>query len=357
MLWSDRPDDRARHSLRQCVLALRKDLGAASDAVLSADDETLSLDKAALEVDALTFEAAASTGSRMELERASSLYNGDLLEYLNVQSEEFESWLRDERSRYRGLAVEVFGALSESLTEAGEGEAAMEACQRLLTIDPLHEPAHRLTMRLLAGQGRRAEALRQFQRCAEALRADLGAEPEAETQRLFDEIRSESFEALDVAGTDPSVPQTSPTSLASAASPTSPADIGSAAGGSEGLKAAKRLWFTMLLTWRRSLDLLRAILTGARQGLGVADRRGRRHPLCRGGPRLGRLSVRPGIARLRAHPPGRNGLALAQEAVDRGTAFRDPGRPSGTGRALPGPVRRHHRRSFDHVRHVRDRPR
>ena len=41
LLWSDRLDDRARHSLRQCVLTLRKVLGSEAESALLADDEGL----------------------------------------------------------------------------------------------------------------------------------------------------------------------------------------------------------------------------------------------------------------------------------------------------------------------------
>ncbi len=255
LLWSDRPDDRARHSLRQCVLTLRKVLGREAESALLADDEGLSLDTADVEVDAWAFEQAVAARAPADLERAMALYGGDLLEDLNARSEEFEVWLRAERARFRNLAVEALAALAELQAEAGEAESAIAACQRLLQLDPMHEPAHRLLMRLLTEQGRRAAALRQYQVCEETLRDELGAEPEAETRRLFDEIRSQSYEAAEE-GEPPQVAAPAP-----AVSTTRSQDL------SEGLLAAKRLWLTLLLTWRRSLDLLRAILTGARQGL------------------------------------------------------------------------------------------
>jgi len=261
LLWSDRPDDRARHSLRQCVLTLRKVLGSEAESALLADDEGLSLDAEDVEVDALAFEQAVAAGSREALEGAMALYGGDLLEDLNARSEEFEVWLRAERARFRNLAVEALAALAEQQAGAGEAEAAIAACQRLLQLDPLHEPAHRLLMRLLAAQGRRAAALRQYQVCEETLRDELGAEPEAETRRLFDEIRSQSYEA---AAEDSEPPQTLETPVATQTTEVSTAKSRDL---SEGIVAAKRLWLTLLLTWRRSLDLLRAILSGARQGL------------------------------------------------------------------------------------------
>ena len=256
LLWSDRPDDRARHSLRQCVLTLRKVLGDEAESVLLADDEGLSLAAETVEVDALDFEAAVASGTREALEPALELYGGDLLEDLNVRAEEFDAWLRAERPRFRNLAVDALAALAAQRAKAGEGEAAIESCQRLLQLDPLHEPAHRLLMRLLAQHGRRAAALRQYQVCEEVLRDELGAEPEAETRELFDRIRSQSHGAGE---------GETPAAAAAAAAAVVPDAARREL--SEGIVAAKRLALTLLLTWRRSLDLLRAILSGARRGL------------------------------------------------------------------------------------------
>ncbi|MDX1575839.1 MAG: winged helix-turn-helix domain-containing protein, partial [Kiloniellales bacterium] len=138
LLWSDRPDDRARHSLRQCVLTLRKGLGEPADSVLVADDEGLALDAADVAVDAVDFEQAVAEGSREALERAIALYDGDLLEDLNVRSEEFEAWLRVERPRFRNLAVEALAALAAEQAEGDDPAAAVASCQRLLLLDPLY---------------------------------------------------------------------------------------------------------------------------------------------------------------------------------------------------------------------------
>lgn len=259
LLWSDRPDDRARHSLRQCVLTLRKVLEPEAEAALQADDEGLWLVAEEIEVDALAFEQAVAAGSGEALERAVALYGGDLLEDLNVRSEEFEAWLRAERLRFRTLAVDALAALADQRAESGEADAAIEACRRLLQLDPLYEPGHRLLMRLLAEQGRRAAALRQYQVCEEILRNDLGAEPEAETRQLFDRIRAQSLEAAD----ESEAPETA----GETPRPESRAPATTARDLSEGIVAAKRLALTLLLTWRRSLLLLQALLAGARRSL------------------------------------------------------------------------------------------
>ena len=43
LLWGDTPDAQARHSLRQCLTLLRKDLGAAAD-ILIFERDTVGLD-------------------------------------------------------------------------------------------------------------------------------------------------------------------------------------------------------------------------------------------------------------------------------------------------------------------------
>jgi len=271
LLWSDRPDDRARHSLRQCLLTVRKGLGEAAEAALLADDDGVALDSGLVEVDALAFERLVAEGSPDALERAIALYGGDLLEDFNVRSEEFDVWLRAERPRLRAVAVDALTALAERRAEAGQAEAASEVCRRLLRLDPLHEPAHRLMMRLLTDLGRRAAALRQYQLCEEILRDELGAEPEAETRQLFDLIRSESYEAAEESAPVPPAPHAPRAPPAHRAQPTppppgrAPAPRGSEI--SEGILAAKRLWVTLLLTWRRTVLLLQAVLSGARQRL------------------------------------------------------------------------------------------
>ena len=75
---------------------------------------------------------------------------------------------------------------------AGALEQAVETGLRLLALDPLRESVHRMLMDLYVRQGRRTAALRQYQRCAEVLRRELGVEPEAATTRRFQEIQGAS---------------------------------------------------------------------------------------------------------------------------------------------------------------------
>ena len=78
----------------------------------------------------------------------------------------------------------------------GAVEQAIETAQRLLSFDALREDAHRALMRLYAEHGQRGRALRQYQLCCDILERELGVQPEAETERLYDNIREQRLERV-----------------------------------------------------------------------------------------------------------------------------------------------------------------
>jgi len=188
LLWRGMEDEQARHSLRQAVFAIRRALPAL--ALVTAGD-TLALDPAAVEVDVVEMEALAETSTVEALERAAALYRGDLLEGLRVKEPVFEDWLARERQRLRAVACTALEKLTSALVQGGETDRAAETAQRLLALDPARETAHRALIRLHLAAGRRADAVRQYQACERALRAELGVGPEAETRRLIEDVADE----------------------------------------------------------------------------------------------------------------------------------------------------------------------
>ncbi len=261
LLWSDRPDERARHSLRQSVLTVRKTLGDDLAAALTTENDSLSFDTGSVEIDALTFERLASESGPDALERAAALYQGDLLEDLNVRSEEFDAWVGAARARLRDLAVDVLGRLAALRAEVGETEAAIATAQKLLAMDVAYEPAHRLLMRLYAGSGRRAAALRQYQVCEEVLRRELDAEPEPETVRLYDEVRTQPSEAPAV----PEAPSPAVAEPAVVAVPRGPASESESV-----LAVAGRLASELLSVTRTASTLMAAVRSASRGRLAWA---------------------------------------------------------------------------------------
>jgi len=187
MCWGDLAEERARHSLRQALMALRREA-----AIVEASGETLRLDAGVCTSDAAEFAALAASTDPTELERAVALYAGELLEGLSAKEEAFEQWLAAERARLAKAAVEAMARLAAHRAGQAEHEAAVGLLNRLLASDPANEGAHRALMRSLDALGRRSEALNQYHLCREVLLKQLQVEPEAATQALYDSLRKAS---------------------------------------------------------------------------------------------------------------------------------------------------------------------
>lgn len=185
LLWGDSEQSCARHSLRQTLFVLKKTLDPVLPSILRCDAGGISLDRSRLLVDALEFERLAQEGTPEALERSGNLYRGDLLAGIGAGDQAFEDWLRDERDRLNELAFDVFGKLLAYQWKAGLIAKAVRSARRLLIIDPLEEEAYRVLMRLHMTQGRREAALRAYEKCAQMLRQEFGAEPQAETKALL----------------------------------------------------------------------------------------------------------------------------------------------------------------------------
>jgi DNA-binding SARP family transcriptional activator/tetratricopeptide (TPR) repeat protein len=188
LLWGDASDARARHSLRQALMALRQTLPRGTVPLLLEEGDTVGVNPAAVELDVTLFERLVRDGNPSALERAAALYRGDLLEGLAVAEPPFEEWLTLERERLREKALEALVRLLAHQIRVGAAEPAMQTAIRVLGLDPTQEAVHRSLMRLYAADGRRGAALRQYQICVGVLERELGAEPEAETKELYREL-------------------------------------------------------------------------------------------------------------------------------------------------------------------------
>ena len=213
LLWGGMREPQARSGLRQSLFTLRKVVGGEPPALLI-DGETVALNPACVDVDVVEFERQVADGTLAALERAAALYRGELLEGLALQEAPFEEWLLAERERLRELALEALAKLLRHQRTTEAPEAALRTGLRLLALDPLQEPVHRVVMRLYVQLGRRASALRQYQICIGVLQRELRVEPETTTKQLYQEILRQrpSHAAADVESpaTEHAVPAEAP---------------------------------------------------------------------------------------------------------------------------------------------------
>ena len=182
MLWSRRPEEQARASLRQEIHRLLDALGPIGNHILTIHRDHLTLRPGTVWVDVEEV-LRASTGKPAAL----CLLDGDLLEDLDGIDPAFDNWLAAERERLRDRARVLAEQL---LREQLDPELAIPAAQQLLSIDRAHEGAWRALMRAYATRGERGMALQAYERCRAVLADLLDAHPSEETQRLASEIRA-----------------------------------------------------------------------------------------------------------------------------------------------------------------------
>ena len=120
LLWGEAADETTLDNLRTCVLEPAQ--GAwryGASASLRPKTETLCSTPRRSRSMSLTFRRFAAASGLADLEEAAKLYSGDFLEGLSIESEEFESWRREEATRCRDQAVDVLNRLMAQLSACG----------------------------------------------------------------------------------------------------------------------------------------------------------------------------------------------------------------------------------------------
>src|SRR5213078_1486046 len=184
LLWSDRDEKQARHSLSEALRVFRRVLG---DDQVQAD-----VDQIGLGADGLTFDCDrfAQLYALGDWPGAAALVEGDFLEGLSIpDASQFEDWLGGERVRWRAQSVDSLVRHADGLLARGDAAAAATAALRARGVDRASEPAARAAMRALALAGDRAAALRVADDLAGVLADQVGTAPGPETVRLIDRIR------------------------------------------------------------------------------------------------------------------------------------------------------------------------
>ena len=189
-LWPDMEPVAAARNLHQTLYVARRTLssaGAGSDGLLAIRGEVVVLDDAGpVDVDVLQFErsavAALAAGVEASLRDAADLYSGDLLPDLPDAD-----WLTTRRDELREIHREVLVKLASTVAQRAP-EEALVILTHALESDPVHEGAVRAQMVVLAGMGRRSEALARYERLVDELLDAFGTDPDTRTMGLFREL-------------------------------------------------------------------------------------------------------------------------------------------------------------------------
>ncbi len=198
LLWPDHDQTKARAALRRTLSVLKQLLGE----WLEIDRETVSLKPDAdvwLDVGhfrRLVANCPPSTdldcsACLAPLAEAATLYQDDFLAGFTLRdSPSFDEWQFFQSESLRRDLAGVLERLAACHSAQQEFEPAISYARRWLSLDPLHEPAHRQLMQLYAWSNQRAAAMRQYQECVRLLQEELGVTPSSETTALYERIRS-----------------------------------------------------------------------------------------------------------------------------------------------------------------------
>lgn len=199
LLWPDFPEGAARTNLRNALANLRRAIGdrQVSPPFLQITRQTIQFNRASdYGLDVTTFSTllankGAARPGIASLEAGVALYRGPFLEgFALADSVPFEEWLLLNREALSRQLWAALHRLAEAYEEQGAYEQALGYARRQVALEPYQEEGQQQVMRLLALQGRRSEALAQYETCRQVLMDELGVEPSAETVALVERIRA-----------------------------------------------------------------------------------------------------------------------------------------------------------------------
>ena len=200
LLWPEYNQARARAALRRTLSSLGK---AREEGWLIADRESVDLAHDAIGVDVVRFDgllAERKLHGHPEpevcseclplLTEAVELYRDDFMAGFGLRdSVAFDDWQFFQSESLRRELAGALERLARGRGALGEWEAAISHARRWLSLDVLHEPAHRMLMMLYAWSDERAAALRQYRECVRILDQELGVAPLEETTLLYRAIQ------------------------------------------------------------------------------------------------------------------------------------------------------------------------
>lgn len=185
LLWGDKAEAPARHSLREAVRVIRQALG--PDTV-EAEGQLVRLVLPELRLDTGQFDTCVA---QEDWAGAVRLVSGDFLEGFGVPgASAFEDWLTAERLEWRARSGRALLEYARACLRAGRLDEGRRLAGRALAVDPLSDRAVQTAMEGEALAGDPAAALELFATFSRRAR-DAGVEPGAGTVALADRVRAQ----------------------------------------------------------------------------------------------------------------------------------------------------------------------
>lgn len=196
LLWPEKPEAAARHSLAEALRILRKCTG---ERVQDAGSGYVRLSDGAVETDIDRFQDHLEAG---DLTAAAALVVGEFMEGFALSDAwELEEWLAHQRRAWRSRSEDALLGAAEEVLDGGDPAEAYELARRTLMLVPASDRACQLAMRSLCLRGERGLALEAYAEFSHWLDRELGIRPDEETAGLADRVRSQRSWRLPAART------------------------------------------------------------------------------------------------------------------------------------------------------------
>jgi LuxR family maltose regulon positive regulatory protein len=188
-LWPDADGDLAHKSLEMTMSRLRRLLGGDNFVRYSAGQ--VSLDLLYCWVDSMVLERVfreirkSPAGQVVQLcEKAAGLYKGPFL-----PADTNLPWAIHRHELLKNNLLRAISISGRHYEQTGQWEQAVEFYQQGLDTDHLAEEFYQRLMKCYGKLGRKADAVKTYNRCCSLLRDDLGIDPSAETQAIYSSLQ------------------------------------------------------------------------------------------------------------------------------------------------------------------------
>ena len=115
-------------------------------------------------------------------EQACALYRGDFMQGT------YDEWVEEQRAYYREQYLRMLEALAVAAQKAEDWSRTLKLAQEILRDDQFREDVHCMILRAHAALGNRGAVKEQYDALRRLLRKELGVEPDADTQKLYQQL-------------------------------------------------------------------------------------------------------------------------------------------------------------------------
>jgi two-component SAPR family response regulator len=198
-LWPEERPKAAESDFKTTLQRLRKSLEPTlhkdfGSSYIHLRDNVVSIDTERCQVDVDLFLALFKKGEELEkagdireavsnYNKAIEMYKGDFL-----ADELYIPWADKKREELRGKYIELLNRSANLNDRQGALKKAIECYKKAIQADPLLEESYQKLMTLYSARGMYNEAIRTYEACKKAVKAELKTKPDPMTTALYNKI-------------------------------------------------------------------------------------------------------------------------------------------------------------------------